>query len=98
MTLKELEALIDNYKELNKAVDAALAVGCLDPNGKLFDSIYRFIEPTLSIIDPSGWIEWYVYETKCGVQNTTVWVDGKSRKIKTIQHLYKLINDKRAIP
>jgi len=97
MTLNQLEALIDSYKELNKAVDAALAVGCLDPNGKLFESIYGFIELMISIIDSSGWIEWYVYETKCGVQNTTVWVDGKSRKIKTVQHLYKLINDKRAI-
>ena len=61
-----VETLINKYKALNKACEAASKSGTLDPNGPLFEAIWSSFESFLNILDREGWISWYIYDNECG--------------------------------
>ena len=64
--IKVVDTLINEYKSLYKACEAANKSGTLDPNGPLFEAIWSSFESFLNILDQEGWISWYIYDNECG--------------------------------
>tara|TARA_B110000503_G_C7008262_1_gene354551 strand:- start:268 stop:597 length:330 start_codon:yes stop_codon:yes gene_type:complete len=85
--------LVDNYKGLKCVCYDATEAGCLQVDGALHETIWNCFEGMLSMMDCSGWLEWYIFENDCGKHEmaasaTTV---GELRVIKTPKDLARLI-------
>lgn len=63
-----VDTIAADYQKLSAACDAAIAIGCMDINGPLFEAIWRNFENMLNMIDDDGLIDWYVNENKCGAK------------------------------
>lgn len=86
------DAVVTEYKRLDAAMNAAYAAGCIDPNGPLFDSVWRSFDGLLNLVDSDGWIKWFIYENQCGEKGLNCSEPGKTpRKIKTTKQLAKII-------
>lgn len=92
-TLKKVKTAINGYQRLSAACDAVRKVGALDVNGELWQAILAAQEDMLEIIDPDGWIHWYIYENDCGKRKMKAGYDGKLRVIDTPAKLAKLIEE-----
>lgn len=66
LTIEELNKILDAHLALQNAVDAARKAGCLDIDGPLYNAIWKGFEDTVNVIDPDGWIMWYIYENDFG--------------------------------
>ena len=89
---KILKEIIDGYKKLSAAMDAAEAAGCMDLDGPLFNAIWEFRDLSLSLIDSGGWISWFVYDNNCGANGYKATAGtGQRLKIRTVKQLARLI-------
>lgn len=97
--IKKLDSIISSYKELDEACDKAIEIGCLEPEGKLWNSIWGAFETMLDQIDyeidPSsgGWIAWYIWDNECGSKGLSVKFENKKngKPIRTSEDLAKVI-------
>jgi len=92
LTLEQLTKLLEEYKELSDACDAARAAGCLDIEGRLQNGIWSSIETIISFFDPEGWIMWYILENEYGAKEYEAGYGSKMKKIKTPEDLLWLMN------
>lgn len=92
LTLEQLTKLLEEYKELSDACDAARAAGCLDIEGRLQNAIWSSIETVISFFDPEGWIMWYILENDYGAKEYEASYDGNKRMIKTPEDLFWIMN------
>ena len=60
LTEEQLEDIIIAYENLDTACTNAMRAGCLDIDGPLYDRMWRGFDDILSIIDPHGWVTWYI--------------------------------------
>ena len=88
---KLIAAIVADYKALDAACDAATEAGCLDPNGKLFQSIWDTFERMIDRVDTNGWIAWFIYDNQCGERGGKAGLTGKAKPVKTPLDLAKLI-------
>lgn len=86
-----VETSVSKYKDLNKACEAASKSGTLDPNGPLFNAIWMSFDSMLSLINPDGWIGWYIYDNECGKRKLKASTD-KDKPLKKIDTNSKLVN------
>jgi len=89
---EQLKTIIDAHEKLGIATDQAIEAGCLDPNGPLFDAIWRGISSVIDVVDNDSWISWYVYDNLMGKKGLTVTIDSKKIKVKTVKALLKIMN------
>lgn len=95
---KEVDRVIDNYKKLDGLFESMHGLGLIDINGEFFNCIYGIFDDYLKVVqekieDPADWLNWYVYENKCGEGDLKAKASEKSRfrKIKTTEDLVELI-------
>jgi len=93
MTLKQLQDIIEQRKRVEKVFKDAGEVGIIDINGPFFDAIWQAIESITSVVDPEGWIDWYIYENDYGNGGTKVSIDGKEFRVESTKDLYKLMKN-----
>jgi hypothetical protein len=91
LTLEQLTKLLEEYKELSDACDAARAAGCLEIEGRLQNAIWSSIETVISFFDPEGWIMWHILENEYGSKGYDAGYDGVLKPIKTPEDLLWLI-------
>jgi hypothetical protein len=88
-----VDGIVTDYRRLDNACSAALAAGAMDPNGPLYDAIWRSFQGILERIDDAGWINWFIYENECGQKARKSKGRGKRgmTPIKTTRQLARLI-------
>jgi hypothetical protein len=88
-----VDGIVADYKRLDHACDAAMKVGALDPNGLLYEAMWRNFSGMLGRIDEDGWISWFIYDNDCGKKQREAKGCGKRgmTPIKTSRHLARLI-------
>lgn len=91
LTLQQLDKLLDEYRELSDACDAARAAGCLEVEGRLQNAMWSSIETVISFLDPDGWIMWYILENDYGSKGYDAGYHGNLKPIKTTSDLLWLI-------
>ena len=91
LTLQQLTKLLDEYRELSNACDAARAAGCLEVEGRLQNAIWSSIETVISFFDPEGWIMWYILENDYGAKGYEAGYTGDLKPIKAPEDLLELI-------
>lgn len=97
-------ALLADWRKHHAAVEKMMhgiqsSIG-LDPNGPMFDTVWNLFDAytsTLSVEvgDFDGWLEWFQAENDMGAKAMAAGYDGKLRKVKTLAHLYRLIEESR---
>ncbi len=91
MTLKQLQRILEHRRKVEKIFRDAEKVGIIDINGPLFNTVWHAIESVTSVVDPYGWIDWYVYENEYGDRELEAELNGKIYKIASVRDLYALI-------
>ena len=92
LTLEQLTKLLEEYKELSDACDAARAAGCLEIEGRLQNAIWSSIETVISFFDPEGWIMWHILENEYGAKEYEAGYGSNMKNIKTPEDLLWLMN------
>jgi hypothetical protein len=93
MKLKQLQNIIDQRKQVEKVFKDAGEVGIIDINGPFFDAIWKAIESITSVLDPEGWIDWYIYENDYGKGGMKAYISGRESIIESTKDLYELMKD-----
>ncbi len=57
---EKIDKIEARYKDLDGSLDKMAEAGCLDIDGPLFDAIWKSFGTMLEMIDPSGWIDWWL--------------------------------------
>jgi hypothetical protein len=88
-----VDGIVTDYRRLDKACDAALTAGAMDPSGPLYDAIWRSFSGMLDRLDVNDWITWHIYENECGAKSLEAKGCGKRAMtpIKTSRDLARLI-------
>lgn len=92
LTEEQLNTILEHYSKMNHACMDAMVVGCLDPDGPLYDAFWMGFEDMLSIIDPHDWISWYIYDNDMGKGELTAEIGSKLIKVKNPKILLEVIN------
>jgi len=88
---EKIKEIICKYLDLSEKCSAAEAAGVLDPEGKLFTSIWSTFDAMLEIIDPNDWISWYIFDNDCGKKKMEAGHGDVLNEITTPRQLAKLI-------
>jgi hypothetical protein len=95
--LYQLQRILEHRRKVEKIFRDAEKVGVIDINGPLFNTVWHAIESVTSIVDPHGWIEWYVYENEYGTKEYEATVNNKTFKVKSAKDLLALIKESEKI-
>ncbi len=97
MTLKHLQRILEHRRKVEKIFRDAEKVGIIDINGPLFNTVWHAIESVTSVVDPYGWIDWYVYENEYGDRELKATINNKIFKVKSAKDLLALIKESEKI-
>jgi hypothetical protein len=97
VTLKQLQRILEHRRKVEKIFRDAEKVGIIDINGPLFNTVWHAIESVTSVVDPYGWIDWYVYENEYGDKELIATVNDKNFKVKSAKDLLALIKESEKI-
>jgi hypothetical protein len=89
LTIKELNKILDSYIALKKVMDKAYDAGFMDINGSFYNTVWKAFEDTVNIVDPDGWITWYIYDNDMGEKELTVVIDEKEFAVENRRNLLK---------
>ena len=92
LTEEQLKDIIVAYENLDMACTNALRAGCLDIDGPLYDRIWRGFDDIVSIIDPHGWITWYINDNEMGKRGLIAEVFSKKYKVRDLKTLLEVMN------
>lgn len=92
LTEEQLNTIITAYENLDMACTNALRAGCLDIDGPLHDRIWRGFDDIVSIIDPHGWITWYINDNEMGARGLFAEVFSKKYEVKDVKTLLEVMN------
>ena len=89
-----------HHAAVEKLMDGITETIGLDPNGPMFDTVWRLFDAytmtlAVEVGDFCGWLEWYRDECEMGTKGMEAGYDGKTKRIKTLTHLYGLIAESR---
>jgi hypothetical protein len=93
MTLDQLRKILEHRRKVEKIFRDAEKVGIIDINGPLFNTVWHAIEAVTSIVDPHGWIEWFVYENEYGLREYEATVNNKTIKVESAKDLLAIIKE-----
>ena len=93
MTLKQLQKILEHRRKVEKIFRDAEKVGIIDINGPLFNTVWHAIESITSVVDPYGWIDWFVYENEYGDKELKATANNKTFKVKSAKDLLALIKE-----
>ena len=91
LTEEQLNTILRAYERLDLATSKAIEVGCLDPNGPLYDAIWRGFDDMLQVSDPHGWITWYIYDNAMGKNGLSAELGSRMVKVKNLKTLLQVI-------
>ena len=99
-TLDLLANWAAHHDKIDKMMDGIKASIGLDPNGPLFDTVWRLFDGYTTALaaqigDDGDWLPWFYMENSMGSKGHEAGYDGKPRKIKTLADLYWLIAESR---
>jgi hypothetical protein len=97
VTLKQLQRILEHRRKVEKIFRDAEKVGIIDINGPLFNTVWHAIESITSVVDPYGWIDWYVYENEYGDRELKATINNKIFKVKSAKDLLALIKESEKI-
>lgn len=97
MKLYQLQRILEHRKKVDKIFRDAEKVGVIDVNGPLFNTVWHAIESVTSIVDPYGWIEWFVYENEYGDRELEATVNNKTFIVKSAKDLLAIIKESEKI-
>lgn len=91
-----------HHTAVEKMMDGIKATIGLDPNGPLFDTVWKLFDAytnTLSVElgDLGGWLQWYQMENDMGANGHVVHIKDKPTKITTLGQLCELVRNSRKI-
>ena len=89
LTIEELNKILDSYIALKKVMDKAYDAGFMDINGSFYNTVWKAFEDTVNIVDPDGWITWYIYDNDMGEKELTVVIDEKEFAVENRRNLLK---------
>ncbi len=92
LTEEQLKTILAAYERLDLAASKAIEVGCLDPDGPLYDAIWRGFDDMLQVVDSHDWITWYIYDNAMGRNGFEVEVGSKKLKVKNLKNLLEAMN------
>jgi hypothetical protein len=93
LTLQELNTILDNHIAMKRVIDSAVEVGCLDPNGPLFNTVWKSFEGVVTLLDPEGWIMWYIYDNEMGDRGLKVKIHDTEFAVENRHDLLRAINE-----
>lgn len=99
-TLASLRAWARQYVAVTNLMDGIEASIGLDPNGPMFDTVWSLFDAYTNTIaaavgDHGAWMQWHHIENNMGALGYRAGYDGKTKTIKTLEHLYWLIAESR---
>jgi len=99
-TLALLAEWVAHHDKIEKMMTGIKACIGLDPNGPLFDSVWRLFDGYTTALaaqigDAGDWLPWFYMENDMGAKGYAAGYDGKQRNIKTLADLYWLITESR---
>jgi hypothetical protein len=97
MKLYQLQRILEHRRKVEKIFRDAEKVGIIDINGPLFNTVWHAIESVTSVVDPYGWIDWYVYENDYGDRELIATVNDKNFKVKSAKDLLALIKESKKL-
>ena len=88
--------LCQRKKDIDKDYENINKLFGIIPESPFFQTSYLTFDFALRIIvemvrDKNEWIDWYIYENKCGEKELEAGKKGKMKKIKTVKQLVDLI-------
>lgn len=92
LTEEQLKDIIVAYENLDMACTNALRAGCLDIDGPLYDRIWRGFDDIVSIIDPHGWITWYIKDNEMGKRGHIAEIFSKKYEVRDLKTLLEVMN------
>jgi hypothetical protein len=92
LTIEELNKILDSYIALKRVIDSAVEVGCLDPDGPIYNTVWKAFEDTVDIVDPDGWIMWYIYDNDMGERGMQVKIGDEEISVENRRDLLKVMN------
>ena len=92
LTEEQLKTILASYERLDLATSKAIEAGCLDPNGTLYDAIWRGFDDMLKVVDPHEWITWYIYDNAMGKSGLEAELGSKMVKVKTLKTLVQVMS------
>lgn len=92
ITEEQLKDILAVYENLDFACTNAIRAGCLDQEGPLYDRMWCGFETLLSIIDPHGWVSWYIHDNEMGAKGCDAEAGSKMIKVTNLKQLLSLIN------
>ena len=92
LTIEELNKILDSYIALKRVIDSAVEVGCLDPDGPIYNTVWKAFEDTVDIIDPYSWIMWYIYDNDMGEKGMLVKIADEEISVENRRDLLKVMN------
>jgi hypothetical protein len=92
LTIEELNKILDSYIALKRVIDSAVEVGCLDPDGPIYNTVWKAFEDTVAIVDPYSWIMWYIYDNDMGERGMLVKIADEQFYIENRRDLLKVMN------
>ena len=92
LTEEQLKDIIVAYENLDMACTNALRAGCLDIDGPLYDRIWRGFDDIVSIIDPHGWITWYINDNEMGKRGLIAEIFSKKYEVRDLKTLLEVMN------
>jgi hypothetical protein len=92
LTIEELNKILDSYIALKRVIDSAVEVGCLDPDGPIYNTVWKAFEDTVDIVDPYSWIMWYIYDNDMGERGMQVKIGDEEISVENRRDLLKVMN------
>jgi hypothetical protein len=92
LTIEELNKILDSYIALKRVIDSAVEVGCLDPDGPIYNTVWKAFEDTVDIVDPYSWIMWYIYDNDMGERGMQVKIGDEEILVENRRDLLKVMN------
>ena len=83
ITEEQLQTIIKRYEELDDATAKVIP---------LYNAIWRMFDEMLSIIDPHGWVSWYIFDNAMGANGCSAEAGSKMIKVTNLKQLLSLIN------
>ena len=99
-TLSLLGDWARHHASVEKMMDGIKAHMGLDPDGVMFVTVWAVFGAytdalAVEVGDYYGWLDWYRFEAEMGKKNMSAGYDGTVKRIKTLAHLYWLIEESR---
>ena len=99
MNKKEIiQKVIDSHKKREELLDKFQELFGFSDDGAFYDTIFQLEDLNLKLAsqligDECEWLEWYIYENKCGENGYEAGYEGNLIPIKSIDNLLELIDN-----